>query len=142
MLNNPYLQYRRTQTETSEPGELVVLLYQGAINFLQRAVAALQRGDHATAGVSIVRAEEIVAELNSTLDASVGDVAVNLSRIYDYAYWRLVEGNTKKDPAPVAEVLSLLRELLPAWQEAVRLAARDRAGRQASRAAQAWVAVG
>jgi len=142
MLDNPYLQYRRAQTETAEPGELVVLLYQGAISFLQRSLVAMRQQDYALANVNIVRAEEILAELSATLDKGVGEVAINLARIYDYTYWRLVEANCKKDPASVHEVLGLLQELLPAWQEAVRIVRRDRATRQAYPAAPAWVAAG
>jgi len=142
MLDNPYLQYRRAQTETAEPGELVVLLYQGAIGFLERSLAAMRQQDYALANVNAVRAEEILAELSATLDKGVGEVAVNLARIYDYAYWRLVEANCKKDPASVQEVLGLLQELLPAWQEAVKIVGRDRARRQAYPATPAWVAAG
>lgn len=130
MLNNPYLQYRRAQAETAEPGELVVMLYRGAINFLQRALLALEQRDYQTANVNIVRAEEVLAELGATLDTGVGDLAANLARIYDYAYWRLVEANCQKDPALVTEVLGILRDLLPSWEQAAGLA-----GQQHKRAA-------
>lgn len=133
MYNNPYLQYRRAQTETAEPGELVVMLYKGAISFLQRALLALQQKDYQAAHANIVRAQEILAELNATLDASAGDLATNLSRIYDYAYWRLVEANCRKDQAPVEEVLGILQDLLPSWEEAMRLAQQARRGVRAGR---------
>ena len=126
MLGDPYSQYRRMQAETAEPGELVVMLYQGAINFVQRSLLAMEQKDYRAANDNLLRAQAILAELNATLNRSVGDVAVNLARIYDYAYWRLVEANCHKDPAPAQEVLTILKELLSAWQEAVRIARRDK----------------
>jgi len=38
MINNPYQQYRTTQAETADGGQLVVMLYEGAIRFLTRAL--------------------------------------------------------------------------------------------------------
>ena len=141
MLSNPYLQYRRAQTETSDPGELVVMLYQGAIRFLQRAALAIKAGDPETAHSSIIRAQDIVQELNVTLDHSRGDVASNLSQIYEYAYWRLVQANCKKDLGAIEEVTGLLRELLPAWQEALRIV-RQRQAAPSPRVSYQAVAVG
>jgi flagellar secretion chaperone FliS len=130
MVPNPYVQYRQAQAETAEPGELVVLMYRGAIKFLQRSLTAMQAHDLAATNTNLLRSQEIIAELSNTLDRSVGDVATNLWKIYEYCQWRLVQANIKKDVAAVEEVLGLLQSLLPAWQEAVRIArvSRDKAG--------------
>jgi len=68
----------------------------------------------------LVKTQGVITELMSTLDLSVGEIATNLFRVYEYMHFRLVEANVKKDAEPVREVLVLLRELLPAWQEAAR----------------------
>ena len=141
MLNSSYLQYQRTQTQTADPSELVVMLYEGAVKFLQRASFAIKAGDHQMAHTAIVRAQDIISELNVTLDHGYGSVAANLSRVYEYLYWRLVEANCKKDLVAIEEVLGLVRELLPAWQEAVR-ANRQRQVEPPRRAAFHPVAVG
>jgi len=120
VLNSPFFQYRRAQAETADPGELVAMLYRGGIRFLQRALLALKESDYQTANANLIRAEDVLSELNTTLNPSAGDLAVNLARIYDYAYWRLVEANCRKDALIVEEVLGILQDLLPAWEEAVR----------------------
>jgi flagellar protein FliS len=132
MYANQYQQYRQTQAETADPGELVVMLYQGAIRFLQRAALAIRQKDYETANTSIGRAEEIVAELSASLNAGGGTLAENLGKIYDFAYWRLVKANCEKDVEGVEEVLGILRDLLPAWQEAARIARQSRAARPSS----------
>lgn len=115
-----YQQYRTMQTQTADKGELVVMLYQGAIKFLARASAALQSNDRQEAHNNIVRCQDIIAELMASLDMGAGELAFNLLRLYEYMHHRLVEANLRKDVQLVDEVAGLLRELLPAWQDAAR----------------------
>lgn len=126
-----YRQYEVTKTYTADGGELVVMLYQGAIKFLMRASAALQAGSLENAHNNILRSQDIVAELMGSLDMSTGDIASNLFRLYDYMHYRLVQANLHKDPQPLEEVTRLLRELLPAWQFAAREARSVEADSQA-----------
>jgi flagellar secretion chaperone FliS len=113
--------YRQTQAQTAAPGELVVMLYQGAVRFVTSAIESLESNAIADANTSLVRTQAIITELSQTLDVERGgDVARNLARIYQYLNGRLIEANLRKDPAPAREVQHLLRELLPAWQAAVR----------------------
>ncbi len=114
---NPYDHYRKVATETADPLELVIMLYRGAINYLTLAEAAIARRDVEGAHLQFVRAQEIVAELMGTLNLDAGEVAVNLSRVYDYAQRRLIEANIRKDPVLSKEVRGILVELLTAWCE-------------------------
>ena len=115
-----YGQYRRTQVETATPGQLVVLMYEGCIRFTQRGRMALEAQDFDASRTSLLRAQDILAELMSGLNMEIGDIAGNLLRLYEYMYQRLVAANIKRDAAAALEVEGLLRSLLPAWQEAVR----------------------
>jgi flagellar secretion chaperone FliS len=121
---NAYNTYRSTQTQTADPGELVVMLYKGAARFLASAVDAIGAKDLQTASNSFLRAQEIITELNDTLDLTRGgELAQNLARIYEYMNFRLVDANLRKDAEPAREVERLLRDLLPAWEQAAREAA-------------------
>ena len=125
MLNNPAIhqafgQYQRVQTETASPGQLVVLLYQGCIRFTQRGRTALEAGDTEAARASLLRAQDIVAELMSSLNLEAGELAVNLMRLYEYVHGRLVQANIRRDAMAAAEAENLVRSLLPAWEEAIR----------------------
>ena len=118
---NGYQVYRQTQTHTAAPGELVLMLYRGAIRFLGAAIEAIEAQNVAEAHDKIVRAQDIVANLLETLDVERGgDVARNLSALYDFMLRRLIEANVRKDATAAREVQTLLRELLPAWEAAVR----------------------
>lgn len=120
---NAYQTYRQTQTQTAAPGELVLMLYRGATRFISSAIEALAARDIDAAHTGLVRAQEIISELRATLDLERGgDIARNLDNIYEYLFHRLLEANFRKDPEPAREVLKLMRELVPAWEEAVRQA--------------------
>ena len=113
--------YRQTQAQTAAPGELVVMLYQGALRFVTSAIEALDARDIQGAHNGLVRTQAIISELNTTLDvARGGQFARNLSSLYDFMTRRLIDANVRKEAAPAREVQGLLRELLPAWQTAVR----------------------
>jgi flagellar protein FliS len=118
---NAYQAYRQTQAQTAAPGELIVMLYRGAARFVASAVEALEAHDVEAAHKFLMKAQAIISELLESLDLKQGgEIASNLASIYEFLYQRLVEANLRKDPAPAREVELLLRELLPAWEEAAR----------------------
>jgi flagellar protein FliS len=117
MLSNPYQQYRTTSVETSRPVDLVVMLYKGLIRFTQRAIQAVERQDISEAHNSFVRAQDIIAELANGLNMEDGGpIAAQLSAIYDYLNRLLIDANCNKSIAPATEALTLVSELLGAWQ--------------------------
>jgi flagellar secretion chaperone FliS len=118
---NAYQVYRQTQTQTAAPGELVLLLYRGAVRFVTAAIEAMEISNIAEANEKLLKTQAIVSHLLETLDVERGgEVARNLDALYEYMLRRLVEANVKKDTIPAREVQALLRELLTAWEEAVR----------------------
>ena len=119
MIPQGYKQYQRTQTETASPGELIVLLYGGAIKFLTVARQRLDGGDLEGSHRNLLRGQEIVLELMISVDVSFGPVAQSLFDLYEFMHHRLVEANVKKDGQLIEDVVGLLRELLPAWEQAI-----------------------
>ncbi|MDQ3810272.1 MAG: flagellar export chaperone FliS [Chloroflexota bacterium] len=118
---NAYQVYRQMQAQTAAPGELVVMLYRGAVRFISSAIAGIQARDIESAHTNLVKAQAVLAELSATLDLERGgDIAAQLLSLYDYFNRRLIEANLRKDPEPAREVERLLRELLPAWERAAR----------------------
>lgn len=114
-------QYQEMQVQTT-PGKLVVMLYDGALRFLQLGLDALRRGDWEAQGVNLGKAQNILYELMRTLDRSAGEVAVNLSAIYCYCLERLLIANAEDNAAHVEEVIRLLTTLRDAWDHAERAA--------------------
>jgi flagellar protein FliS len=117
---NPYASYRKVTTETADPLELVIMLYRGAINFLNGAEKAMRARDIETSNRLLLRAQDIVAELMGTINLDAGEVAVNLMRLYDFMQQRLITANLTKDPSLAIEVRAMLLELLETWDAIAR----------------------
>ena len=115
-----YGMYQQIQTETSSPGELLLLLYGALHRKLLQAETALEARDWEAAHPPLLLAQEIVLELTASLDMESGELAEQLAALYDYCYRRLVDANVKKDPDAVREVQGLTRPLREAWTSAVQ----------------------
>ncbi len=102
--------------EDASPHRLVQMLLQGAIARVIAAEGYLSRGETARKGESVSVAIGIIGGLQGSLDMEGGgEIAVNLSALYDYMARRLMEGNRDNDREPIEEVLHLLREIKEAW---------------------------
>ncbi len=117
---NPWNSYRRVATQTASPGQLVLMLYDGAIKFLNRALTGFDKEDPAesieTINNNILRSQEILNELNASLNLEAGgELAVHLRRIYLYLDWRLNQSNVRKEPAGITEAIGRLTILRDSW---------------------------
>ncbi|KMY68989.1 hypothetical protein AAU61_05410 [Desulfocarbo indianensis] len=131
-------QYRKAQVATVDRGRLIVLLYEGAISFLTKAEASLSDGDIPGAANLINRAQDIIDELNASLNMDQGgDIAANLRRLYLFMGDQLVRAKIKADNEPLRDVTRMLTTLNEAWREAVaKPEAREVLDRQAGQKAQ------
>ncbi|MBI4979407.1 MAG: flagellar export chaperone FliS [Spirochaetes bacterium] len=118
-MNKGIEHYKKTDVNTSSQGKLVVMLYDGAIKFLETALAAV--GDKHkidTVHNNIVKAQDIIVELLASLNYDAGDIANRLAAIYTYMNKRLLEANVKKEREPIVEVIGYMKELKDAWSKA------------------------
>jgi flagellar protein FliS len=113
---NGHDRYLETAVETASPARLIVMLYDGAIRFINEAAYAMQRRDYETQNAKLQRAQKILAELISSLDFDKGgEIAENLFRLYTYMYNQLVEANINDNRNRLEHVVHLLSELREAW---------------------------
>lgn len=112
-MSNAYEQYRQTSIQTAPPEQLIVMLYDGAVRFLEQAKTALRDGDDAS--LPIGRAQDIMVELAGSLNRSAGPIADNLAQLYDFWIQRLFQAQIKRETAMVDEVLTMVRDLRDAW---------------------------
>jgi flagellar protein FliS len=109
--------YRQTQVQSRTPVELVVMLYDGALQALHTAREAMERRDVAGRRESLDKVLAIVAELQCTLNTDKGgEIAASLDRLYEYVNLRLLEGAMKNDITAIDEVSKLLDVLRDAWK--------------------------
>jgi len=116
-----YNAYKQNSILTASPEELTLMLYNGLIRFILRAQRAIEENDIEKANESIIRAEDIIVEFQSTLDMSY-ELSKGLFLLYDYMYRRLIDANISKDKEILEEVLHFARDLRDTWAQAMKLA--------------------
>lgn len=105
-----------TGVAAASPHQLIVMLYDGALQAIAQARAHLAAGRVAQKGESLSRAIAIIDEgLRGCLDPSGGEIAAHLGELYAYMGRRLFAGGARNDPAALDEVAGLLAELRGAW---------------------------
>lgn len=119
-------QYKTYQVNTATPGEQIVILYEGAQRFIEKAARALEAQDYAAVSLNVGKAQQIFAELAASLNFDAGDIAHNLNRLYDYWSWRLGQGLIHKDLEAFREVSAMVGDMAAAWAEAVKQALTQR----------------
>jgi flagellar protein FliS len=108
--------------QTAAPGQIVLMLFEGAIRFLDRAETGFAIDDPAEANQTIhnniQRAQDILLELNMSLDVEKGgQLAHTLRGLYQYMDRRLTDSNIRKNPDGLVETRCHLNTLRDAWAE-------------------------
>ncbi len=128
MAGNPGAnQYKQIAVKTATRGQILLLLYEAAIQNVKKATACLDKQDLAGKGTHIVKAHDILNELVNSLDIEIGgDVARNLERLYNFMTDQLVKANLENSKEALQQVQKLLETLLGGWRVAVEQVERKR----------------
>ena len=93
------------------------MLYDGAVNFLNKAIAFADAGDIKNKCIYANKARDIIEELNNSLNTDVGeDMAQELRRLYFFMNRHLMKANWNNDTQGMKEVIEILSGLREAWQ--------------------------
>ena len=110
--------YYQTHVQSRSPLELVVMLYDGALRFLDQAAVAMDQRDMPAKAVALSKAFAILGELQSTLNVKEGgELARQLDALYSHMHDRLVDANVQRSSAPIHDVINLLKPLRDAWSQ-------------------------
>lgn len=119
-MKNAYLKYKKTSVESASREKLLLMMYEGAIKFVKRAIVCVENKDIAGRGLNIGKAYDVILELNNTLNHEVGgDVAINLEQLYMFMTDQLTQANIHADKEKLQNVLKILETLYSAWNEAI-----------------------
>ena len=117
---NPWKSYRQIAAQTAPPGQLVLMLFEGALRSLERSLPGFIAEDPAESNMivhnNLSRAQEIIRELNLALNMEQGgEFAVTLRDLYNYFDRRIWDSNIHKNREGVDEVIRHLTVLRDAW---------------------------
>ncbi len=117
--SNAYETYQKQKILTATPAELTLMLYEGAIKFLNVAIMGIEKSDMEKAHNNIQKAQRIIDEFRATLDFKY-PVAKEFDKVYEYIQYRLVWANVKKDIEIIEECLGHLRGMRDTWKEVMK----------------------
>ena len=103
---------------SASPMRLLTMLYDRLLLDLDRAEKAHETKSWAVASTNLLHAQDIVAELTSSLKVDAWDGGERLLALYTYVAGALVDANVKRDTARIRESIELLEPLRQAWHEA------------------------
>src|SRR5690606_13387069 len=99
--------YKKTSVQTASKEQILLMLYQAAIKNCKKANEAIEQKQIAQKGEYIGKFQDIVIELQNSLDMEVGgDVAKELSSLYDFMMYSSTQANIKIDKAPLEGCLN------------------------------------
>ena len=112
--------YKKNHVYTVDRGSILLMLYQGAIDFVKCAKEHLEKGEMAEKGAYLSKAHAIITEFLCSLNVDVGgDVARNLEKLYRFMLDQLMEAHLGNDSKPLDTVIHLLSTLKVGWEGAV-----------------------
>ena len=112
--------YRQSAGNTLEDRRVVLLkLYDGILKFLAQARRGALEGLPKIRGENISKIMAIITELECALDHERGgEIAANLSNLYQYITNRLVEASVKNDVDALDNVREIVSTLKDAFEKA------------------------
>jgi flagellar protein FliS len=113
--------YKKNSITTSSPGQILLLLYAGALKNVRKARKAIEDENITEKCKHIIKAQDIIYELANSLDTKEGGELVGrLEGLYDYMGFQLTEAHVNNQTEPLDNVEKVLVTLNDGWSEAVK----------------------
>jgi flagellar secretion chaperone FliS len=108
--------YQVNDISTSSQGQLILMLYDGALQSVNQSIQCMSRKEIAEQSRHILKAQDIINELSLALDMKQGgEVAKTLEQLYQFALNQLIQANITSDTMYLESVIKVLSPLRDAW---------------------------
>ena len=108
--------YQVNDISTSNQGQLILMLYDGALQAVNQSIQCMSRKEIAEQSRHILKAQDIINELSSALDMKLGgEVAKTLEQLYQFVLNQLIQANITSDTLYLESIIKVLTPLRDAW---------------------------
>ena len=123
---NPYnkyiKQYQASNVNTATPEKLMIMMFDGALQFLQKAKVAIAEGNLKERSTNIDGARKIIRELMRTIDLENGnDVSKQLFKLYNRMAMNLIKANVQRNAALIDTVIEDISNIRWGFQKAIEI---------------------
>ena len=123
---NPYnkyiKQYQASNVNTATPEKLMIMMFDGALQFLQKAKVAIAEGNLKERSQNIDGARKIIRELMRTIDLENGnDVSKQLFKLYNKMAMNLIKANVQRNAALIDTVIDDFSNIRWGFQKAIEI---------------------
>lgn len=110
-----------TAVEKATPEMLIIMLYDGAIRFLQLARLEMELQNQESADKWLGKLLDILVELNTSLDMNQGEIAQNMRRLYEFYQQEVILAKVERAVERLQAVEEFLNTFRKTWAEAARI---------------------
>lgn len=119
-MSNPYQKYKNASVLSASKEQVLLMLYEAAIKFTKLSIQAIENKNIAERGKNIMRAYDIVAEFQVSLDHKVGgDLPKQLDQLYTFMLDQYTKANIHGDVAALKSCLQILENLYDGWKQVI-----------------------
>ncbi len=123
---NPYnkyiKQYQASNVNTATPEKLMIMMFDGALQFLQKAKTAIKEGKLQERSQNIDGARKIIRELMRTIDLENGnDVSKQLFKLYNKMAMNLIKANVQRNATLIDNVIEDITNIRWGFQKAIEI---------------------
>lgn len=119
MTYNALNQYKQNAVLTATPEELTLMLYDGGIKFMNIGKYSIENKDLEKAHSSLIRAQDIIMELNASLNMDY-PISNDLRSLYDFVLDKLIAANINKATKPIDEALEVMTDMRDTWKDVMK----------------------
>ena len=112
--------YRKVSLESelsvASPHRVIQMMFEGALQRLAQSRYAIENNDIENKGIYIGKAIGIITGLNNSLNMEAGgEIANNLSDLYDFMLRKISEANLNNDVQAIDDVSEIIRTIKEGW---------------------------
>ena len=107
-----------TQTTYASPHQLVLMLFDGALEAMSVTIAAIKTNNYELRSKQNTRSITIINGMRECLDMETGgELADNLYSLYQYMAQELFRANFKNDVETIRNMQSMLKDIRGSWEK-------------------------
>ncbi|UUO23148.1 flagellar export chaperone FliS [Colwellia sp. M166] len=114
--------YRKVNIESgvlsSDPHQLILMMFDGALRAIAEAKGAIERKDLASKSIAITKAINIFSALRESLDKeSEPKISENFDNLYTYCITKLIDLSISLKVEGLDEISAFIRPIRDAWSQ-------------------------